>query len=432
MSAQYWQQLNAAYKARQITWLICALLLAVLLWAGFSKLEEVVVGVGKVVPSSSVQKISSLEGGILKTLRVEEGQIVKAGQVLLELDDTRFKASVGEAASNEGSLAARKARLQAELSSVTLSGDSVAITTNNWSSAEIPAAALASEQANYSARINELRTRVARAGTQIEQANQGIYEAQRNTVTLGQNLKLLEQEMAQTRTAVESGALPMAELRKLDRDKVRTSGELAAARLSVAKMGAARTQAVSERSNLVAEYRARVQAELAEVDSKLSSSNETRPALQDQLTRTRLTSPVYGAVKNIEIRSVGGVIKPGEPIMEIVPLADKMQVEARVSPRDIGFIREGFPATVKFTAYDFTIYGGIQGKVIYVSNDALQDEKGQPYYRVKVATDSQAIGELPIIPGMQASVDIVTGKKSVLSYWLKPLLRARANALRER
>jgi adhesin transport system membrane fusion protein len=137
-------------------------------------------------------------------------------------------------------------------------------------------------------------------------------------------------------------------------------------------------------------------------------------------------------VKNIEIRSVGGVIKPGEPIMEIVPLDDKMQVETRISPRDIGFIREGLPAMVKFTAYDFTIYGGLHGKVIYISDDALQDEKGQPYYRVKVATEQQVLGELPIIPGMQASVDIVTGKKSVLSYWLKPLLRARADALRER
>ena len=430
MSASAINTFVAAYRARRIIWLASGFVLFVIVWAAFATLDEVIVGEGQVVPSSAVQHIQSLEGGILKRVLVEEGQTVKAGQELVELDDTHFRATFQGAEQELGALLARKARLEAELGSI--DNQATLPLRAGLSAPGASESALAVEYAAYVARMRELSSNAARADQLINQQQQALAAAQRNTETLTQSLKLLDQEVASTESAVKSGALPQAELRKIERDRVRLKGELDNSKLEEAKLSAVRAQATSERYSLINQFRARAQSDLAEVQGKLASQQQSQPALADQLKRTRLTSPMHGSVKNIALRTVGGVVKPGELIMDIVPTNDKLVIEARVQPRDIAYVRPGLDAVVKFSAFDFVVYGGLKGRVINVSSDALHDDKGNPYYKLTVETDLHAIGGAAIIPGMQATVDVVSGKKSILSYWMKPLLRARANALRER
>ncbi len=431
-SRLHWEQLREAWRARRVVWLVSGLLLFALTWATFARLDEVVLGDGRVVPSLAVQKIQSLEGGILKRLMVTDGQKVKAGEVLAELDDTRAKASFGESEQQAATLLAARARLRAELASVQIGSNSVRISKHEVSDKDAGDAVLALGQAGYLERMAQLDNQLAVATQQIEQQTQAVHEAGQAIETHSQSLKLLDQEVAMTAEAVHSGALPAAELRKLQRDRVQLSGTLDSARTEQLRAKAARAQAERERLRIAAEFRSQAQTELAEVEGKLSSGGEVRTALADQLSRTRLVSPVAGTVKNIEVRSVGGVIRPGEPIMEIVPSDDRLLIEANVQPRDIARVHNGLRTIVKFSAYDFVIYGSLPGTVTNVSSDALQDEEGRPFYRVKVAIDAQDFHGQPIIPGMQTTVDIVTGQKSVLAYLLKPLLRAQANALRER
>ncbi|WP_373976339.1 HlyD family type I secretion periplasmic adaptor subunit [Chitinibacter sp. SCUT-21] len=424
----YMTQLSAAYRARRVVWLCSGLVVFVVLWAAFAHIDEVVRAEGAVEPVSAVQRIQSLEGGIVRKLYVREGQSVKAGEALVELDDTHFKANVAGADQEIGALLARRARLIAEVEATVRGLTPISSLTAEGASFE----ALTVEYAAYVARLREIQNSVARADQVIMQQQQAMNAAERNAQTLLQSLALLDQEVATTEGAVKSGALPLAELRKLQRDRVRLQGDLDAARLERSKLSAARAQATSERSGVVDQFRAQSQSELAEIERSLAKLRENQPALADQLRRTKLVSPVAGKVKAIAIRTQGGVVKPGETILDIVPLDDKLVVEARVAPRDIAYVRPGLGAMVKFSAYDFTVYGGLKGTVRHVSADALQDEKGNPYYRISVETNEATLHGDPIIPGMQASVDVLTGKKSILSYWMKPLLRAKAAALRER
>lgn len=230
---------------------------------------------------------------------------------------------------------------------------------------------------------------------------------------------------------MNDGVLPLSEFRQAQRDQVALKGEVDRASLQIAQYQAALQQAEAERRSLATEFRAETRAELIDVETKLAQAREKQPALQDQLTRTTMVAPLRGIVKNIAFRSLGGVVRPGEPVMEIVPVEDALIAEARVHPKDIAWVRRGLSTQVKFSAYDFTSHGGMSGKVDYVSADVLRDEEDNPYYRVKVALEGLSRPDQPIMPGMQVTIDIMTGKRSVMSYWLKPLLRARQTAMRE-
>ncbi|MFW1480380.1 HlyD family type I secretion periplasmic adaptor subunit, partial [Vibrio parahaemolyticus] len=207
-------------------------------------------------------------------------------------------------------------------------------------------------------------------------------------------------------------------------------GDIAGSQAAAQKQKAVYSESIADYRGIALSFRTESQGQLNEVISKLAQLNESRHAIADQLNRTQLLSPVDGTIKDIFLRSIGGVVKPGEPIMEIVPRNSALIVEARISPQNIAFIKAGLPATVKFSAYDFVIYGGLKGKVSYVSADALQTEEGKAYYRANIIFNND--DKFAIIPGMQVVVDIMTGEKTVLNYWLKPILRAKENALRER
>lgn len=249
-------------------------------------------------------------------------------------------------------------------------------------------------------------------------------------------MDLARQELNISRPLAKEGIVPQVELIKLERQVNEMQGELESNRLLIPKLDSVLRETISKRNDIALKFRADSQTELNERQGKLSQLSEGQVGLRDRVDRTSVIAPLKGTIKKLKINTLGGVVQPGMDLMEIVPLEDTLLVEAKVSPKDIAFLRPGLEAVVKITAYDFTIYGGLHGKVEQISADSIQDEDGNSFYLVRVRTEKSYLGDelnaLPIIPGMLASTDIITGKKSVLDYLLKPILRAKQSALRER
>ncbi|MEE2729420.1 MAG: HlyD family type I secretion periplasmic adaptor subunit [Pseudomonadota bacterium] len=433
MTSDYWRQLQQAYRARQVVWLLGACVLSAIVWASLATLDEVVVGEGKLVPAASVQKIQSLDGGILRELHVSEGEGVRAGDLLVTLDATRAQASHAEALAEQATLQSKQARLLAELRAI--HNDQLHDSAHTQTLAD---ALPANEQANFFADLNELKRRLNKASESIIQQQRQMAEAEENSQTLAQSLVLLDQELELTRRAVETGALSAAELRKLERERVRVAGQLAAEKINYGKLQSVAAESRQARQLLFDEFRRKTRDTLSDTDARLVRLEQILKGLASQLEQTRLFAVMDGTVKSIELPSLGGVIKPGDTIMEIVPANDRLLVESRIAPKDIAHLQVGQSAVVKFSAYDFVIFGGLKGKLINISPDAITNERGESFFLAQVQADEQELDpgagrwrDKPLIPGMQAQVDILAGRKTVLTYWLKPLLRARANAMRE-
>lgn len=430
--AKYLNQWRQAYQAQQVIWLISGLIIALLLWAAFASIDEVVNGQGSLVPSSSVQKVQSLDGGILRQLHVQEGDKVALGQALVTLDETRAKASFAEAQSEQIALTAKRQRLLAELAS----SEDGRIQLRVLQTDAMTSAALSNEAESLLASISELQGRVAQADQDIIQQQRELAEAQQNLLTLQFSLQLLDDEIQLTSKAVDSGALSAAELRKMERERVSVAGKIDGENIKLGKLRSMVTESQGLRSSVFDEFRNRARKELADTDARLARLEQMLAGLGNQLEQTRLTAARAGTIKSIALPSIGGVVRPAETIMEIVPEGDSLLVEAKVAPKDIGLLRKDQTAVVKFSAYDFVIHGGIRGSLKYISPDAITDEEGRSYFIVHVEAESGdwqqgSWQDKPLIPGMQAEVDILSGKKTILAYWLKPLLRAKANALRE-
>lgn len=366
---------------------VCLLVLVFLAWAAFAKLDEVAVGAGKVTPTSKAQIIQSLEGGIVDSISVKEGDVVNPGQKLASLDRARFMSTVGETESKALALEAAAARLQAEVTG---------------------------SAPQFSAAVREAPGLVAR--------EMALYNSRRrnldvNSASLREQLTLVRRELTLTEPLVDLGAASPVEVIRLRRQVNELTG----------KIDALRNQYVIDANS-----------EYTKTMADLDIARQTLAGRQDQLNRTELTSPVRGVVKNLEITTIGGVVQPGGVLMEIVPIEEQLLIETRISPRDIAFIRPGLATTVKVTAYDPSIYGTLAGVVDRISPDTIQDEvdKDQVYYRVYVRTGSSSLktkdGKLhAIMPGMVATVEIRTGAKTVLQYLMKPINKA-SEALRER
>ncbi|QLF94317.1 HlyD family type I secretion periplasmic adaptor subunit [Pseudomonas sp. ABC1] len=419
---------DAPRIVRLTIWGIVAFLLFMLVWAGFARIEEVTKGDGKAIPSSRLQKIQNLEGGIVSEIFVHDGQIVEAGAPLLRLDDTRFSSNVGETEADRLSLTARITRLQAEIANEALELPNDIVT--------LAPGVARGEQALYDSRRQQLEEEISGLSEQLVQRQQELREFQSNANQFSNSLKLLRQEISMSEPLIEAGAISQVEVLRLRRAEVETRGQLAAINLSIPKAGAA----IKEVENKIKETRSRYKSDalqqLSEAQAELNKITATGKALEDRVNRTLVTSPVRGIVQQILVNTIGGVIQPGDILVEIVPLDDSLLVEAKIRPQDIAFLHPGQEAIVKFTAYDFTIYGGLQAKLEQISPDSITDEEGNSFYLIRLRTDKNHLGSeekpLVIIPGMVASVDIITGRKTILSYLLKPIIRARADALRER
>ncbi|WP_110678111.1 MULTISPECIES: HlyD family type I secretion periplasmic adaptor subunit [Salinicola] len=438
--------LATPWRSRILIWVLLAFFVAFLVWAGLSSIEVVTRGMGQVVPSSRLQTIQNLEGGIVRDIYVQEGDLVDAGQPLARIDPTRASSDLAERESTLSGLQATVAQYQAEMASVTVKPkaedwrDQVAVSTQPLPVSDTfrktnPDIYSAAENA-YSARLSSLRSQLDQASAQIEQRQQELQELRSKAQSLSRSYQLSRQQLGITAPLVKEGVVSRVDLLNLQRQVNDQRGDLESAQLSIPAKQSELQEAISKRRDVAQQFRSRSADALSEARGKLDSLQQGRASLQDRVDRTLITSPVRGKVQSINVNTIGGVVEPGASLMQIVPIEDKLLVEAKVAPRDIGFIQPGQPATVKLSAYDFTIYGGLKGKVLRISPDTEEDDKGNIYYVVTVRTDSNHLGknsdDLPIIPGMQATVDIITGRQTILQYLLKPILRAQQSAMRER
>ncbi|OIQ47969.1 MAG: hemolysin secretion protein D [Gammaproteobacteria bacterium MedPE] len=442
----YGAMLTEAPSIHRLTiWALAALILTFIIWAYFAALEQVTSGEGKVIPSSNTQIVQSLDGGILEELYVREGMSVVKGQPIARIDDTRFQSDVNQQKQEVDSLRANIIRLRAELSSILVGDDSnwrlqikiakkEVIFTNEFT--EKMPELVARQQQEYNGRLDSLINQLAIQGRKIEQKKQEIQELDSKVATLQRSYDFANKELSLTRPLAEKNIIPEVELLKLERNVNDILGELEGVQLLRPKSESSLSETVLQRRETALKYRTDTRAELNKMQAELSRMNEAQVGVQDKVEKALMTSPVVGTIKTIHINTLGGVITPGQPLMEIVPTQDKLLIEAKIKPQDIAFLHPGLPAIVKVTAYDFAKYGGLHGKVEHISADTTQDDKGNSFYVIRVRTDSSSIikkdkTELPIIPGMMTTVDVITGKRTVLEYILNPVLRAKQSALRE-
>lgn len=411
-----------------VLWLTLLLFIAGLIWAYIAEIEEVTRGTGKVVPSRQLQVIQNLEGGILSEILINAGDVVDKGQLLLRIDDKRFSAPYKKSQFNSIALKAQIARLQAETYNTPFSLPEEVFQNNPEVGRR--------EQALFESRQRELVENLGVLNEQIIQREQEIAELRGKIKDIRRTHLLLAEEIKLTKPLVAAGAVAEVEYLRLKRQDSEMRGQISAAQLALPRAESKLNEARRKVNEEKLKFSNSAKIELNRAYTEIESLSASSVALSDRLQRTSVRSPVRGIVNQIFINTVGGVIQPGMDLVEIVPLDDTLLVEARIKPADIAFISPNLTATVKFTAYDFTIYGGLKAKLEHISADSIIDENGKSYYLVKVRTDKNYLGTekapLPIIPGMVSTVDILTGKKSILTYLLKPILRAKNLALRER
>ncbi|WP_350979878.1 HlyD family type I secretion periplasmic adaptor subunit [Shewanella sp. AC34-MNA-CIBAN-0136] len=432
---------------RLIIWSLSAMMVCFFIWAYFSELDQVTSGTGKVIPSSQIQIIQSLDGGILQEIYVQEGSMVTKGQPLARIDDTRFRSDFDQQEQEVFGLQTNIIRMRTELDSIIISDMSsdwrqqVKITKQNLvfpqTIIDEEPELVGRQQEEYSIRLDNLSNQLEILVRQIQQRQQEIEELASRISTLTTSYQLVSRELELTRPLARKGIVPEVELLKLERTVNDIQGELQSVRLLRPKVKASMDEAILKRREAVFVYATDLRAQLNEMQTKLSRMNQAQKGAFDKVSKAVIASPVIGTIKKINFNTLGGVVQPGEEIMEIVPSEDKLLIETKITPKDIAFLHPGLPAIVKVTAYDFTRYGGLKGTVEHISADTSQDEEGNSFYIVKVRTQESSLmkddgTEMPIIPGMLTSVDVITGKKSILEYILNPILRAKDTALRER
>jgi membrane fusion protein, adhesin transport system len=401
--------------------------LALVVWAGLAQVDEVTRGDARVIPSRQLQVVQSLDGGVVTEILVRAGEEVEAGQLLLRIDETRANSGVRESAAQSFALRARQARLQA-----LAEGTAYRPPTTKGNDAE-ERGIVEEERRLYESRLAQLSTQLSIHRQQVTQREEELTEAKARRNAADRALELNRQELSRTRPLLATGAVSEVDVLRLEREVSRARGDVEQANAQIAKVQASIGEAQRKATDTAQGFRNEARKELAETLGRLNTLSEGAVALADKVDKAQVKSPVRGRVQRLLANTVGGVVQPGKDLVEIVPLDDSLVLEARIHPRDIAFISPDQNATVKFTAYDFSIYGGLEARVESLSPDTVVDEKGNAYYVAKVRTLKSTFGDkLPIIPGMTAEVDILTGRKSVLDYLLKPVLRAKAYALRER
>lgn len=398
-------------------------------WASFARVDEVTRGQGRVIPSSKAQIVQSSEPASIENIVVRPGQAVRKGQLLVRLDDTESSSQLGQITAENRSLAARSDRLLREGA-----GGGSPECTNASGDAQTECS---QEAALQSVRAATLRSRKSALNAAVEQRRRDYGEAQATISSLQSSLKLAQGQVDILAPLAAKSIVPQTELMDAQRDASEIRGKLAAAQQASSRAQAAISEALAQSSEASLQFRQEALNERSQLAAKMAVNSESLRGAAGRVQRSELRSPVDGIVNDIQVTTVGGFVQAGQKIMQVVPVGDKLLVEARVSPKDIAFIKVNDRANVKVTAYDFAVYGGLNGKVVQISADSIYDEAAkEAYFSVVVETDRAFLQSgkrrLPISPGMICDVEIVTGKKSILSYLLKPLVRARSEALSER
>ncbi len=416
---------QAPLKAKKLMYCILAILLAAIIWAYFAKVDEVTRGEGRVVPSRQVQVIQSLDGGIVSEILIKEGELVKVGTPLIKIDETRAVSSLRENKGQYLALLAKQARLKAL-------AEGSAFNPPAEVQKETPLV-YEQEKALYNASREELDSIVNIARDQKEQREKELIELQSKKEIAEKTYESANKELAANKPLLASGAVSEIDILKLEREATRARGEIDQSKAQISRIQVGISEAKRKIIEAEQSFRSKVRTELNETSAKLASLTETSVALTDKVKQSTLKSPVNGKVSRLFFNTVGGVIQPGKEVMEVVPTDDALVIETKVQIKDIAFLRPQQPAVVKLTAYDYTVYGTLDAVVEEVSPNSTVDDKGNAYYIVRVRSLKNSLGEsLPIIAGMQAQVDILTGKKTILSYLLKPVLKAKSYAFSER
>jgi len=412
-------------KARILLRALMAAIVIFIAWAGLVDVDEVTKGDGKVIPSQQLQVLQSLDGGIVSQILVKEGDTVNPGQVLLQVDSTRFESSVRENRSEYLSLSAKAARLLAIREGKPFDPPADVVS-------EDPKT-VEQERQLYETANSEIQAQISIARQQQDQRQHELSEARAKQSQASQAYESTVKELNVTKPLLASGAVSEVEVLRLQRDVDRYRGERDIATAQISRAQSAVGEASRKIQEVELDYRNTASKEFSETTAKLNALTQTSTGLSDKVKQSAIRSPVRGTVKRLLVNTVGGVVQPGKDIVEVVPLEGKLVLEAKVQPRDIAFLRPGQKAMVKFTAYDFSIYGGLDATLELIGADSVTDERGNTFYTVRVSTTKTSLANnLPIIPGMVAEVDIVTGQKTILSYLLKPVLRAKQAALTER
>lgn len=413
---------------RLVAWPVMILLGVGVIWANFATLDEVSIATGEVVPAGRIKVVQHLEGGIIQEIYVSEGDTVKEGQTLMQLDLAGSGTNREELLVRMDSERLIKARLVAE-------ADGAELVFPEEVAARRPAIVSAQRQA-FEARRRELSSTIQVMREQVKQRELEVEELTARTRAVESNYKLASERLRMSKSLLAEGLTARMEHLELEAEVENLDGESKSLKPALPKALAAVEEARQRQQEAESRFRREAQDQLGEVEGNIARMDELLSEATAQGIRAEIKSTIDGVVKNMRYNAIGNVVKPGEPIMELVPTGDQLVVEAKLNPIDRGYVEEGQAATVKISTYDFARYGGLEGQVIRLAPDSSTDEDGAPYFRVVVQTDKNYLGliegDLPITPGMQATVDIHTGEKTVMDYLVKPVLKLRHEAFRER
>ena len=428
---------KTSFKLDAVFLSIISFFILAVVWATYAEIDELARGNGKVIPASKIQAIQNLDGGIVSEILVQEGEQVKKEQALMKIDTIRFQASLEENKEVYLSLLAKRTRLNAELKFK--AKQSTPRLRFPKELKDISSDYMKIESRLFKNRINEYKSSIKTLEYQLYQKRQELRETFAKEKQLQRSLKIITRQRATIKRMVNSGSKSTVELLKTETAYNKTKGDLESATLSVPRSKLAIAEGKSKIEERTSKFRTEASTMIQEVESEIKKIKSRLVSDKDKLSKTIVRSPVNGIVKQININTIGGVVKSGDTLLEIVPDSEILLVEAKIDPKDIAFINPTLKVIVKITAYDFTIYGGLVGKIVEISADSIKDKEskdGKTYYKVVVRTTKNHLernGEkLPIIPGMIASVDIVTGKKSIMDFILKPILKTKQGALHER
>ncbi|MBX7146143.1 MAG: HlyD family type I secretion periplasmic adaptor subunit [Alphaproteobacteria bacterium] len=413
-------------------WVICFIVIVFLIWARYAHLDEVTRGYGKIIPSSQVQTIQNLEGGIIAEILVDEGTIVDKDQILLRIDNTQMESQVRDLKQQAVALEAAVTRLEAEVSDKPVEN----LNFSEELQLEAPEV-IATEMALYKNRQLTLGAQVDSLKAVLEGSEQEVVAATKKLPNLQTSYNLAQEELQILEKMEKEKTVSSVDLLRKKREVNDLASEIDNVRSMIPRAEAAVKEAKARLDEKLNSFRSEAVQQLGEYKVKLRSIQESLTADRDKVRRTEVRSPVKGTVKEMKVRTIGGVVRPGQDLIEIVPMEDTLLIEARIKPTDIAFIHPEQKAIVRVTAYDYNIYGGLEAEVERISADAIEDpESRESFFRIYLRTKVNHLGDnqkkLPIIPGMTASVDILTGQKTLLNYLLQPILQASSNALRER
>ena len=409
-------------------WTLVGFFVVMFVWIAVAEVDTVTRADGRVIPSAKLQVIQNLEGGIVAEILVKQGQVVMAGDNLVALSSLQHEGDMKARYQQLLGLEARAARL---------------VALANGREPKFPQSVvdtapdlMAVEMATFLSKTLEQESQLAVLAAQMDQKARELDEAKIALISTRKSLEMAREERSTVARLVERGLEPRLELLRIERSFAEQEGRADISVVTIERLRSANTELAARKDTLLRQMRTEALSELNRTMAELAAIKEGMPALADKVARTHIKSPMNGIVNRVFVNTVGGIVRPGDPIVDVVPSDDQLVVDAMVMPKDIGFVKIGQPARVKVTAYDYSIFGALDGTVKSISADAVPNEKGEAFFQVRIETNTRAIEsidkKLPIMPGMQAQIDIITGKKTILNYLSKPIVAVQENACRER